>query len=315
MPTLEVTCNGKTQQVSLTGKITVGRQVGNEIVIDDKKASRKHCEFSLREGLVVLRDLGSHNGTYIGPNKVSEAILAYGDTVRIGDATLRLLPDVTTADADAAPVAEVVLDDDDASAREAHPAVAQLAAKIIGTGPLTRQLAPLMQACVSCPVPPGAPQSITDIRLLDRQSKTLSIDTNKGGKPAEALQAFRQLLFAAFRSRATDIHVEAKPEVYMLRFRIDGVMHTVGEVSSKMGAVLLNVVKILCQVDIAKRLVVQEGSFAVELANRRVDFRMSMTPSTHGQKLALRILDKATIPDRFDALGMEPTAIGEVRRL
>src|SRR5262249_10487699 len=156
----------------------------------------------------------------------------------------------------------------------------RLAPKLIGTGPMTRQLAPLMQACMSCPVPAGTPENIEAIRLLDRQSKSLSVDANKGSRPAEALQAFRQLVFAAFRSRATDIHIEPKPEVYNLRFRIDGLMHSVGEVSPKMGMTLLNVVKVLCQADIAKKSVVQEGSFAVELAERRVDFRMSMTPTT-----------------------------------
>src|SRR5205085_12177170 len=110
--------------------------------------------------------------------------------------------------------------------------------------------APLMQACVSCPMPEGAPGAIDEIRLLDRQSKSLTIDTTKGGRPAEALQAFRQLVFAAFRSRATDLHIEPKPEVYQLRFRIDGLMHSVGEVSPKLGTTLLNVVKVLCQVDI-----------------------------------------------------------------
>ena len=53
---------------------------------------------------------------------------------------------------------------------------------------MTRQLAPLMQACMSCPVPQGAPLNLDEIRLLDRQSKSLSVDASKGSKPAEALR-------------------------------------------------------------------------------------------------------------------------------
>src|SRR5205823_3963271 len=93
MPTLEVTTGGKTERVAISGTLTVGRQPGNDIVLQDTMASRKHCEFALRDGIVVLKDLGSHNGTFIGANKVAEAILAFGDTVRIGKSTLKLIPD------------------------------------------------------------------------------------------------------------------------------------------------------------------------------------------------------------------------------
>src|SRR5215475_13185626 len=97
MPTLEVTTGGQTQRVNLYKTLTVGRQPGCDVVLQDTQASRKHCQFQIREGLVVLKDLGSHNGTYIGPNKVAEAILAFGDTVRIGQSTLRLIPDEVEA--------------------------------------------------------------------------------------------------------------------------------------------------------------------------------------------------------------------------
>lgn len=320
MPLIEIFSGGKKQTLPLDRTITVGRQQGNDVVLDDTLASRRHCQLSLRDGLIVLKDLDSHNGTYVGANKVAEAILSLGDVIRIGKSTLRLMPDEVDKSQEARlPTAEVILDDEDAprgrATVDAHPAITAVAARVVGTGPLTRQLAPLMQAIMSCPVPTGVPDSPDNIHLLDKQSKTLQVDGRKNSKPAEALHAFRQLLFAAFRSRSTDIHIEPKPELFSLRFRIDGLMHNVGELGPKMGQTLLNVVKVLCTIDIAKKAIVQEGSFAVELPMRRVDFRVSLTPSTYGQKLALRILDKSTVPSRFEELGMEPLAVEEVRRV
>src|SRR5438105_3613748 len=93
MPSLEVSTGGQQKRVTIAGTLTVGRQPGNDIVLQDTMASRKHCQFALRDGIVVLKDLGSHNGTYIGSNKVAEAILSFGDTVRIGKSTLKLIPD------------------------------------------------------------------------------------------------------------------------------------------------------------------------------------------------------------------------------
>jgi type II secretory ATPase GspE/PulE/Tfp pilus assembly ATPase PilB-like protein len=318
MPTLQISTGEKNFDVTLSaeGVVCAGRQRGNDIVLEDKLASRRHCEFRIQDGLVVLKDLGSHNGTYVGPNRVSEAILSFGDTARIGTSTIRVMPDEADIDdTDALPTADVVVDDKPDLTDATHPAVTALATRVIGTGPLTRQLAPLMTKCMNGPPVASAPKSVNHIRLLDKTLKSLSVEDDKDSKPAAALLAFRQLLFAAFRARATDLHIDPKGELYQLRFRIDGLLHTVGEITPKMGATVLNVIKVLCHADIAKKQLVQEGNFAAELPDRRVDFRISLTPSTHGQKLALRFLDKQTVPDRFEELGMELRATAELKRI
>jgi len=327
MPIIEVNSDGNTHRVALlSGTLSVGRHKDNDIIVDDTLASRRHCVFTFDRGRVILKDLDSHNGTYLGRNRVAEAVVSFGDVVRIGKTTLQLIPDEIQVDTPRHPMptAEIILDDEPEAPLAARPSAHKAAeglsstassARTAGLGPLTRQLAPIIQASLSCPTVKGAPNSPEDIRLLDRQSNAVQIDSQSNSRPAEALQAYRQLLYAAFRTRATDIHLEPKGEVYQIRFRIDGLLHTVGDVSPKLGVTILNIVKVLCEQDIAKKAVVQEGSFSVELATRRVDFRVSMTPSIHGQKLALRILDKTSVPDRFEDLGMDVEAVQEVRRV
>lgn len=323
MPKLEVKSNGKKTVVAIAqNRLTIGRQEGNDIVLEDKVASRRHCEIIHESGHFLIKDLKSANGTWMGENRIVEAELTFDDTIRIGSTFIRLVPDhVRPKKGKKAPVAKLIdepasIDDEipqgsmDGSVVSTTLAVRQLAA-----GPLSKQLAPLLAASVSMTPPKGAPDSTKDIRLINRRGKLLTAASGKTEKAADAIEALRQLLFVAFRTRATDLHVEPKPETYGLRFRIDGIMHSVGEITSKIGDALMNVIKVLCDIDISKRTVVQEGNFSVELASRRVDFRINMTPTMHGQKLALRFLDKGTVPDNFHGLGMAESAVAELDRI
>lgn len=320
MPRLEIKANGDTQTVTFDGKlVTIGRAGDNTLVLGDRAASRHHCQIERRGGSFRLKDLGSQNGTWIGPNRVIEANMALGDSLRIGTTFIRILPDEAADEPPAElPVAEMVEEKEEElppSPADRQKVATTLAARAMVVGPLSRQLGPLMEACVNVPVPPGAPEVARDIHLLNRRAEPLTFDKNDRGRPAEALEGFRQLLFAAFRTRSTDIHIEPKSELYAIRFRIDGLLHSVGEVTAKMGVAILNVIKILCEIDIAKKSIVQEGNFAVELPDRRVDFRINMTPTVHGQKLALRFLDKSTVPSQFENLGMDLDTVAELTRV
>jgi general secretion pathway protein E len=322
MPRLEIKAKGITRREPFDGpRVTIGRQAGNDIVLDDAVASRQHCVIEHFKGTFRVVDLKSHNGTWLGENRILEANITFGDSIRIGATRIRLLPDTVekVVEEEELPTAEVVVEEEEElpqASMDRTSVSAKLAARSLVTGPLSKQLAPLMEACLNVPVPEGAPEVPRDIRMLNKKSEPIAFEKkDKRSKPAEALDAFRQLLFAAFRTRATDIHIEPKGEIHSMRFRIDGLLHTVGEVTGKMGIAILNVIKILCEIDIAKRNIVQEGSFAVELPTRRVDFRISFTPTVYGQKLALRFLDKAAVPDQFENLGMDLDGVAELARI
>lgn len=351
MPTLEITEAGKTRAVRLDKPATsIGREKSTDVPIGDSMASRQHCVVERRGAEFVVRDLSSRNGTWVGENRIEEAYLEHGDVFRIGKTEFRLVfdtaapppkpkpaplhvaapppslsaPTTRTAGAAADDVDEVIIEIPSGGSGEiaipnpdAMKAPTSLATRnaSIGVGPLSRQLAPLVQAVTVQAGVRGMPNAPADVRLLDRQSKPLKVDPTSTNRSHEALFALQQMLFAAFRSRSTDIHLEPKEAAFGLRFRIDGMLHPVGEVAKPLGMALLNVIKVLCAADIAKRNVVQEGSFASELADRRVDFRVSLSPTLQGQKLALRILDKNTVPSRFEDLGMDLEMVSEIRRI
>ena len=68
--------------------ISFGRSTNNILAINDHKVSRYHGEISLEEGVYVIRDLGSTNGTIVDGARVSEASLQDGSIIRIGETTL-----------------------------------------------------------------------------------------------------------------------------------------------------------------------------------------------------------------------------------
>ena len=321
MPRLEIKSKGQVHYVPFTGsRITIGRQAGNDIVIAENVASRKHCVIERHGEKFRVKDLTSHNGTWLGEARIRVAELEIGDTIRIGATFIGLRPD--EGEAEQQPVEEdvvvVVEEDEDEVAplpTDTGAVTATLAARAMAAGPLSKHLAPLLQACASVPPVAGAPETSRQVRLYTRKSKELAADEGNVGRTGEAIEALRQLLFVAFRTRATDIHIEPKTDIYTIRFRIDGQMQNVGRVTAKMGTAVLNVIKILCEADIAQRSAVQEGNFAVELPSRRVDFRVNMTPTVHGQNLALRFLDKGSVPDSLEGLGMPENSVMELGKV
>jgi DNA-binding NtrC family response regulator len=72
------------------GTLVVGTDAACDIVLADRRVSRRHCELRLTTDGVLLRDLGSKNGTFVGRVKIVEAILPAGETVRVGDSVLRV---------------------------------------------------------------------------------------------------------------------------------------------------------------------------------------------------------------------------------
>jgi len=324
MPRLEIKSKGQIHHVPFTGsRVTIGRQPENDVVITESVASRKHCVIERRGEKFRLKDLTSHNGTWLGETRVRVAEIEIGDTIRIGATFITIQPDEgetsnESVEEDAVVVVEEEEDEEDEVAplpSDTGSVPATLAARAMAAGPLSKHLGPLLQACASVPPVAGAPENSRQVRLYTRKSVELAPDEGTVGRTGEAIEALRQLLFVAFRTRATDIHIEPKSDIYTIRFRIDGQMQNVGQITTKMGAAVLNVIKILCEADISKRSIVQEGNFAVELPTRRVDFRVNMTPTVHGQKLALRFLDKGTVPERFEGLGMPENSVMEMSRV
>lgn len=112
-----------------------------------------------------------------------------------------------------------------------------------------------------------------------------------------------RLILDASSMRASDIHLEPSERHYNVRFRIDGVLHQMSTIEPSKALSTVSRLKILSNLDIAERRRPQDGRFAFPVAGRKIDLRVSSTPTVDGESMVIRLLDKSSAPLDLEALG------------
>jgi general secretion pathway protein E len=316
MPYLEITTTRGVKRVKLEKQpITIGRESGNALVLEDEKASRHHCVIEPQENGFRVRDLGSRNGTRVNNMQVTAEPLDNGDVVQIGSTDLRFIDpeQETRVKRTNAPDFKAALEERKAFQHQATVDVDARAAVTDAPTTYERKLREIIDSA------PEKPFTENDISLVDCKGVTLhqasaaGLETGSDEDAGESILAFRLLLLACFRARATDLHIEPRIEGAAVRLRVDGYMLSAVELSITIFRRILGMVKILCQIDTSRKNVVQDGHFSVTARGRRVDYRVSLTPSVHGQKLVIRVLDSANAPSRLHELGLVPWMYDKLR--
>ena len=126
---------------------------------------------------------------------------------------------------------------------------------------------------------------------------------------APIIRMINALLTQAVRQLASDIHIEPYEEYSVVRFRRDGILLDVVRPHRALHAAMVSRIKILANLDIAEKRLPQDGRIALRLAGRQVDVRVSSLPTTHGERIVLRLLDKAGGRRGLDGLGMADDTI------
>ena len=117
-------------------------------------------------------------------------------------------------------------------------------------------------------------------------------------------QILHLILSHAVRERASDIHFEPTEHALEVRFRIDGVLHSVLTFPRHMIQSLISSIKILAKMDIAEKRIPQDGGFQVKLDEKMVDLRISTFPIMEGEKVVIRLLDREGIMLSLEDLGL-----------
>ncbi|MBN1547717.1 MAG: type II secretion system ATPase GspE [Syntrophaceae bacterium] len=123
------------------------------------------------------------------------------------------------------------------------------------------------------------------------------------------------LITRALESRASDIHIEPFEDELLVRYRIDGVLHTVETAPKKLQAAIISRIKIMAKLNIAERRLPQDGRIRIKVGDKEVDLRISTLPILHGEGVVMRILDKeATIID-LNGLGFSANTLMQFDKL
>lgn len=132
---------------------------------------------------------------------------------------------------------------------------------------------------------------------------------------APVIRLINALLTEAVRERASDIHIEPFEDRVLVRMRIDGRLREAVTAPRAVAAPLASRIKVLAKLDIAERRMPQDGRFGLKIAGKPVDVRVSTIPANFGERVVLRLLDRAVGRLDFGALGMADAMQERLRTL
>ncbi|MDE2125759.1 MAG: type II/IV secretion system protein [Armatimonadetes bacterium] len=151
----------------------------------------------------------------------------------------------------------------------------------------------------------GAP---AQFRLIIRES---GVSREMGGDLTEAVTAVDFLLRKALDLGASDVHLQPERSRLLVRYRIDGVMHDVGQYSPDIVPNILARLKLSAGMHIDERREPQDGRVDMEYGARKLSARMSCLPMLNGEKVVMRLLDPASARVELDKLGMPQDVKGK----
>ena len=121
---------------------------------------------------------------------------------------------------------------------------------------------------------------------------------------APVIKLVNLMLAQAVRDNASDIHIEPYQDMVKIRKRVDGILYDMYRPPKHVQAKLVSRVKIMAKLDIAEKRLPQDGRIEIRIADRNVDIRVSTLPTSFGERVVMRLLDKSNVLLSLPDLGM-----------
>ncbi|OUS25805.1 type II secretion system protein GspE [Gammaproteobacteria bacterium 45_16_T64] len=129
---------------------------------------------------------------------------------------------------------------------------------------------------------------------------------------APIIRLINALLTEAVKLNASDIHIETFEKRLVVRFRVDGVLREIVQPKRALAPLLVSRIKVMARLDIAEKRVPQDGRISLRVAGREIDVRVSTMPSSNGERIVLRLLDKQAGRLNLSHLGMADNDLGRM---
>ncbi len=157
----------------------------------------------------------------------------------------------------------------------------------------------------------------SDVEVIERErlddGPVTDLDKLVDGSPVVNL--VNVALMTAIREGASDIHLEPEKKGTRIRYRLDGVLRDLMRPPPGMHSAIVSRVKVIGKMDIAEKRLPQEGRVRIVAEGREIDLRVSSMPTLLGEKLVLRILDKANLKVRMEDLGFRMETLETFQRV
>ena len=121
---------------------------------------------------------------------------------------------------------------------------------------------------------------------------------------APVIKLVNLILFQAVKERASDIHIEPFQKELKVRYRIDGILYQRFDPPKKYQPAIISRLKVMAKLDIAEKRLPQDGRIPIKIAEKDIDIRVSIIPTTFGERVVLRLLDKSSVLMGLEEIGL-----------
>lgn len=143
--------------------------------------------------------------------------------------------------------------------------------------------------------------------LIVKDDDSAAVDINADVDEAPLVRFVNKILLESIKKGVSDIHFEPYEKSFRIRFRLDGMLHTVVSPPPGIANRIVSRLKVMSKMDIAERRVPQDGRIKLVLSkNRAIDFRVNTCPTLFGEKVVMRLLDPTNAQLGIEKLGFEP---------
>lgn len=145
----------------------------------------------------------------------------------------------------------------------------------------------------------------------------LDKEITEGDQEASVIKFVNQIIWEAYKDRATDIHFEPQEDELRIRYRIDGILHQtpMPPQLKRFQSALISRIKVMSGMNIAEKRLPQDGRINVRIKGEEIDIRVSTVPTVYGESVSLRLLTRGKIFLSLDKLGFAPQDEGAIREL
>ena len=147
--------------------------------------------------------------------------------------------------------------------------------------------------------------------LEDEDIVTLSAEIEEGedlldvAHKAPIIKLVNMVLFQALKMRASDIHIHPFPDRVQIRYRVDGILYDMESAPKKVHDAIVSRIKVMGKMDIAERRLPQDGRASLRLGQGDVDVRISSIPTSYGERIVMRLLDKTARILKLEEIGLD----------
>jgi type IV pilus assembly protein PilB len=153
------------------------------------------------------------------------------------------------------------------------------------------------------------------VEVQAKASEEIDIDRlATDSEDAPVIKIVNLIMVQAIREKASDIHIEPFQKSLKLRYRVDGDLAPAESPPKALQMAITSRIKILAGLNIAERRVPQDGRFRIKVMGKEVDLRVSILPTSHGEKIVIRILDKTALTGSIDNMGLDEETLLKFRK-